>query len=346
MNRQLSPGLLLAADGGNSKTDVAVIGADGTVLGRARGLGFRPQVVGTEAAMEVLSELRAQALDAAGLPRRTTADGIAAFLSGADLPHEVRELRQAVAARGWATAQHVDNDTFAVLRAGATRPWGVAVVCGTGINCVGVAPDGRSSGFLALGQLSGDWGGGFDLGAAALWHAARDENGRGPRTALRAAVTGHFGLDSVAEVALALRRGHLAELRLSELCPAVFVCCDQGDPTAAALVDRLADEVSGMALSVLRRLDLGSHNADRHDTDRPDAGQQEVEVVLGGSILAARHPRLLDRVTGRLADAAPAARPVVSTAPPLLGAALAALDLRPGTDGTRAAEARLRAGIR
>jgi N-acetylglucosamine kinase-like BadF-type ATPase len=342
MDSQLSGGLLLAADGGNTKTDVAVIGTDGTVLGRARGLGFRPQVVGLDAAMEVLSGLRAQALAAAGLPRRTTADGIAAFLAGADLPHEVRELRRAVAARGWATAQHVDNDTYAVLRAGATRPWGVAVVCGTGINCVGVAPDGRTCGFLALGQISGDWGGGSDLGTAALWHAARDENGRGPRTALRAAVTGHFGMDSVAEVSLALRRGELAELRLSELCPAVFAVCDQGDPTAAALVDRLADEVSGMALSVLRRLGLV---------------QQEVEVVLGGSILAARHERLLTGVTRRLAAAAPAARPLVSTAPPLLGAALAALDLRSraargaGADrggdhsGDGAAEARLRAGI-
>jgi len=145
MPRRIPGGLLLAADGGNSKTDVAVIAADGTLLGRARGLGFRPQVVGTDAAMEVLSGLRAQALEAAGLSPRTTADGIAAFLAGADLPAEVSELRRAIAARGWATAQHVDNDTFAVLRAGASRPWGVAVVCGTGINCVGVAPDGRTS---------------------------------------------------------------------------------------------------------------------------------------------------------------------------------------------------------
>ena len=335
MSEQFPGGLLLAADGGNSKTDVAVIAADGTLLGRARGLGFRPQVVGMDAAMEVLSGLRTQALDAAGLSPRTTADGIAAFLAGADLPAEVRELRRAVAARGWATAQHVDNDTFAVLRAGASRPWGVAVVCGTGINCVGVAPDGRTSGFPALGKISGDWGGGSDLGAAALWHAARDENGRGPRTTLRAAVTAHFGLDTVTDVALALRRGQLAELRLSELCPAVFTCCDQGDPTAAALVDRLGDEVAGMALSVLRRLGL----------DR-----QDVEVVLGGSILAARHERLLTRVASRLLAGAPSARPLVSTAPPLLGAALAALALRPSSTAnaatTRAAEARLRAGIR
>ncbi|CAM5647282.1 Kinase OS=Streptomyces paromomycinus OX=92743 GN=GKJPGBOP_05486 PE=4 SV=1 [Streptomyces rimosus subsp. rimosus] len=39
-------GLMLAVDAGNSKTDVALVGADGTVLATARGGGFQPPVVG------------------------------------------------------------------------------------------------------------------------------------------------------------------------------------------------------------------------------------------------------------------------------------------------------------
>ena len=75
----------------------------------------------------------------------------------------------------------VRNDTFAVLRAGTERTWGVAVVCGYGTNCSGVAPNGRTFRFPAFGDLSGDWGGGHDIGAAALWHAVRAEDGRGER---------------------------------------------------------------------------------------------------------------------------------------------------------------------
>jgi N-acetylglucosamine kinase-like BadF-type ATPase len=325
------PGLLLAVDGGNSKTDVAVVSTDGTVLGRARGLGFRPQADGLDTAMDLLSGIRARALTAAGLDHGSTVDAIAAFLAGADLPHEVQALRRAVAARGWAATQRVDNDSFAVLRAGATRPWGVAVVCGAGINCVGVAPDGSTTGFPALGPISGDWGGGGDVGAAALWHAVRDEDGRGPHTLLRKAVISHFGVSEVAEVTAALHSGEIAPLRLSELCPAVFTACDQDDPTARALVERLADEVATMALTVLRRLDLGGGIV--------HGGQQDAEVVLGGSVLAARHPQLLTRITRRLAAEAPGARLVVSTAPPLLGAALAALELRPRTGSDLAAAA-------
>ncbi|WP_436851037.1 N-acetylglucosamine kinase [Streptomyces hokutonensis] len=325
----MSSGLLLAVDGGNSKTDVAVLTTDGTILGRARGGGFRPQAVGLDAAMDVLAALRAEAMAEAGAGADTVVDGITAFLAGADLPHEVKALREAVGARRWAVTQRVDNDSYAVLRAGAGRPWGVGVVCGTGINCVGVAPDGRTTGFAALGRISGDWGGGIDMGTSALWHAARAEDGRGEPTALRAAVTGHFGLATVADVTAALHSGDLPALRLSELCPAVFAARDDGDQIATELVERLAAEIARMALTVLCRLQL---------THLPDP-----EVVLGGSVLAAGHRALLDDIERRLTEAVPGVRPVVCTQPPLLGAALAALDLHPRADP--GAEARLRAGF-
>ncbi|WP_262057454.1 N-acetylglucosamine kinase [Streptomyces sp. STR69] len=326
----MSSGLLLAVDGGNSKTDLAVLTTDGTVLGRARGGGFRPQAVGLDAAMDVLAALRAEAMAAAGVGADTVVDGITAFLAGADLPHEVKALREAVGARRWAVTQRVDNDSYAVLRAGAARPWGVGVVCGTGINCVGVAPDGRTTGFAALGRISGDWGGGIDMGTSALWHAARAEDGRGAPTALRAAVTGHFGLAAVADVTAALHSGDLPALRLSELCPAVFAARDDGDEIATELVERLAAEIARMALTVLCRLQLAT---------APDP-----EVVLGGSVLAAGHRSFLDDIERRLTEAVPGVRPVVCTQPPLLGAALAALDLHPRA--APGAEARLRAGFR
>ena len=326
----MTTGLLLAVDGGNSKTDVAVLRTDGTILGRARGGGFRPQAVGVDAAMDVLAALRAEAMASAGMADDVEVDGITAFLAGADLPYEIKALREAVGARRWAVTQRVDNDSYAVLRAGASRPWGVGVVCGTGINCVGVAPDGRTTGFAALGRISGDWGGGIDVGTSALWHAARAEDGRGPRTALRAAVVDHFALPTVADVTAALHNGDLPAIRLSELCPAVFAARDEGDEIATELIERLAAEIARMAVTVLCRLQL--------------AVSPDPEVVLGGSVLAAGHKALLDDVERRLTEAVPGVRAVVCTDPPLLGAALAALDLHPQADS--GSEDRLRAGFR
>ncbi len=52
----LRPGVL-AVDAGNSKTDLALVGADGSVLATARGGGFQPQVTGPAAAVAALAPL-------------------------------------------------------------------------------------------------------------------------------------------------------------------------------------------------------------------------------------------------------------------------------------------------
>jgi N-acetylglucosamine kinase-like BadF-type ATPase len=66
----------------------------------------------------------------------------------------------------------VENDSFALLRAGTADANAVAVVCGAGINCVGTRADGKTSRFLSLGKISGDWGGGNQLGYDTLWHGS------------------------------------------------------------------------------------------------------------------------------------------------------------------------------
>src|SRR5262249_5698387 len=155
-----------------------------------------------DASLTVLSDLLDEACGEAGLDRRkgAVADVAELLLAGVDFPAEEHEFRTAVEGRHWAERVSVRNDTFAVLRAGTERGWGVAVVCGAGINCVGVAPDGRHARFPALGLISGDWGGGFDVGLGALSAAARSHDGRGPLTTLERAVPAHFGLGSPLEV--------------------------------------------------------------------------------------------------------------------------------------------------
>lgn len=299
---------VLAIDAGNSKTDVAVIGADGTVLGSARGGGFQPPAVGVGVAVDGLADAVRRALAAAG------ADGVghvSACLANADLPVEEAELTAALGARGWGRTVEVRNDTFAILRAGADGPRGVAVVCGAGINCVGMRPDGATARFPAIGRMSGDWGGGSGLAEEAMWFAARAEDGRGEPTGLARSLPGHFGLDSMYALIEALHLGHIPYERRHELTPVLFSTAAAGDRIARDLVDRLGDEVVAMASVALARLGLL---------------EEEVPVVLGGAVLAARHPALDSRIAGLLAVRAPKARVRVVSAPPVLGAALLGLD--------------------
>ena len=287
---------------------MAVVAGDGRVLATARGGGFRPPAVGVETAVDTLAEAVARAYDAAGVH---TVEQVSACLANADLPVEEERLTAALAARGWGTDVEVRNDTFAVLRAGADAPRGVAVVCGAGINCVGMRPDGRTARFPALGRISGDWGGGWGLAEEALWFAARAEDGRGEPTALARTLPAHFGLGSMYALIEALHLGRVAPGRRHELTPVLFATAAAGDPVARAVVDRLAEEVVTMATVALTRLDLLD---------------EETPVVLGGGVLAAGHAQLDDRIRELLASRAPKATAGVVTAPPVLGAALLGLD--------------------
>ncbi|MFD4760119.1 N-acetylglucosamine kinase [Streptomyces sp. NPDC058439] len=310
---------VLAIDAGNSKTDVALIGEDGTVLATARGGGFQPPVVGVEAALDVLAPLLGQALARSG----RSVDGVehvSACLANVDLPVEEAELTEALVRREWGRTVEVRNDTFAILRAGVDEPRGVAVVCGAGINCVGMVPDGRTARFPAIGRISGDWGGGSGLAEEAMWFASRAEDGRGEPTELARTLPAHFGLDSMYALIEALHLGRVGFERRHELTPVLFATAAAGDPVAGALVDRLAEEVVAMASVALGRLDLLD---------------EEAPVVLGGSVLAARHPRLDGRIAELLAVRAPKAVVRVVTEPPVLGAALLGLDHMGAAAGVR-----------
>ncbi|MFI1945357.1 N-acetylglucosamine kinase [Streptomyces virginiae] len=305
---------VLAIDAGNSKTDVALIGPDGSVLSSGQAGGFQPPRTGVAAAVDVLAE----AMAAGGLcgsgPSGPWFAHVSACLANADFPVEERQLAREIERRGWGRTTTVRNDTFALLRSGlpaGADPCGVAVVCGAGINCVGMTPDGRTARFPAVGRISGDWGGGGGLAEEALWCAARAEDGRGGPTELARALPAHFGHTSMASLIEAMHLGRVERARRHELTPVLFAVAAAGDPVALSLVHRQADEVVAMASVALRRLDLL---------------EREVPVVLGGSVLAAGHPQLNDRIAEGLAGRAPHARIRVITAPPVLGAGLLGLD--------------------
>ncbi|MFB7940388.1 N-acetylglucosamine kinase [Streptomyces sp. NPDC056049] len=302
-------GILLAVDAGNSKTDAAVLAPDGTVLGTARGGGFQPPLVGVAAAVDGLAEIVGRAAADAGVPLDFA--HVTACLANADLPVEEAALEQELLERGWSRSVRVHNDTFAILRAGLDEPRGVAVVCGAGVNCVGMTPDGRTARFPAIGKISGDWGGGGGLSDEALWFAARAEDGRGEPTELAVALPAHFGRKTMYALIEALHLGLIPQARRHELVPVLFRVATEGDAVALSLVHRMAEEVVALSTVALRRLGLLD---------------EEAPVVLGGSVLAARHPQLEDRLRELLAERAPKAVVRFVTAPPVLGAGLLALD--------------------
>ena len=307
---------ILAVDGGNSKTDLAIVDDDGRVLDARRGPTISHQAVGLEEGMRRLAALVAAARAAAGLDDAPF-DVLVACLAGADLPADVRLLSRSLGALGLARSIRLHNDSEAILRGGTDAGWGIGVVCGAGVNAIAVAPDGRIARFAGLGDISGDRGGGGAVGMEGLGAAVRARDGRGPRTALERLVPEHFGLRRPSEVTAAAYEGRLSDRQIGELAPVVFRAAREGDAVAAAIVEQLAADLAMWVVGGARRVGLL---------------RKPVHVVLGGAVARGAGEQLRVRVDAHVRAAMPNAMVTVLAAPPVVGAALLGLDElgRPG----------------
>jgi N-acetylglucosamine kinase-like BadF-type ATPase len=319
---------VLAVDGGNSKADIALVTRDGRLLASVRGPSISHQAVGMSEGIARLHRLVGEAARRLQLPAESPpiAELGMFCVAGADFPREVSLLRAAFRESGLTQETEVRNDTLAPLRAGTDRGWGVVLICGAGVNAAALGPNGRSARLAALGPISGDAGGGRDLGMGALGAAVRARDGRGARTSLEQLVPAHFHLSRPEAVTRAMYDGRIPQERVLELAPLVFAAARAGDAVARGLLDKLADELVTMAIAMIRRVGIA---------------RLEFEVVLAGGVFLNRDDTFLERLTRGIQRVASKAHPVPLRVPPVLGAALLGLDhlkVKPGA----AAERRLR----
>ena len=173
---------ILAVDGGASKTDVWVVADDGPSSGTARGAGSNHQFSGLDAAMDALdAAIRPRSPPPASTPAPAPAAATGVYcLAGVDLPVDEERLGAAIAARRWTSCRSRAQRHTGRPAGRARSGWGVGVVCGSGLNCVGLGPDGAVERFPSLAELSGDFtAGGSWLGVRALGLALRARDGRG-----------------------------------------------------------------------------------------------------------------------------------------------------------------------
>ncbi len=315
--------IYLAVDGGGSKTNAVAFDGEGHVLGFGRGGCANHQVIGLDAAMSAIREAAEAAL--AG----RVAELGCFCLAGADLPPDFAILRPALDALGLCRETVVYNDLLAIFRAGSRRPYGMAVVCGAGLNAGGIGKDGREFRLPALGPLTGDFAGGELLGESAMAAAFRAWDGRGRHTALTEAVLRELGAADMMALAEEIAQGRITREQVLRLAPMVFEVAESGDEVAADIIRSQGREVGVSIVAILRRLDL---------IDEP------CDVVLGGSIFHGKGTLLLDTVAEVVNPVAPKAELLRLDVDPVIGAALLAADFA-GLDAGEGFRKRLEKGV-
>ena len=305
---------VIGIDAGGTKTAGVLARPDGTVVAVSKAGAGNYQVTGLDAAIgtyeKVLTPLWAATAEA-GLEVVSMAFG----LSGLDRPKDDARLRPRVATLvpkmvPWTLV----NDTFLILRAGSERGHGVAVVSGTGSNCVGLGRDGREERIGGLGGDFGDDGSGDAIARTALRAAFRGQDGRAPETSLTEKIIQLGGFERLDDILDAFMPGSGAMvLPMGTLAPLVFDAAAEGDEVAREILVAAGEELGLSAALIAGRL-----------FDPTEA----FPLVLGGSVLQkasidTMERALVDHVRARF----PEVEPVRLEGPPILGAVKLAIDL-------------------
>jgi N-acetylglucosamine kinase-like BadF-type ATPase len=307
--------LFLGVDGGGSKTAALLVDETGEVLGAGMGGPANYHVNGLDG---MLRSVR-QAVDGALGGQKP--DEAAFCLASADMPHDFRQIYGKLPELELSCPFTVYADVMAVFRAGSRFAYGVGMVCGTGFNGGGLAKDGREFRFPSLGLVTGDKGGGGDLGYAAIGAAFRAWDGRGEPTMLQEAILQALDAPDMETLAERWVQRKLTGHHVRDLSPLVFEIAERGDAVARQLIRDQGVEMGVAAVAVLRKLDLTNEDCD---------------VALGGSLWYGQGSLLIDTVKEVVHQAAPRARVKRLDVPPVVGAVLLAADKHGVTlDGSR-----------
>ncbi len=304
---------VLGMDGGGRKTYAVVTDEDGTLLGAGESGASNWEIAGIEGAATALVSAASDALEAASVPQGDV--GAVVFgLAGFDWPSDEPRLTELAAPVAPGAPRRIVNDAFIALRAGASESWGIAVIAGTGTVAVGRDPVGNEFRTIGEGRTFGDFGDEFDVSELAVAAVADEYTGRGPATMLTDMLCERLGESSVEAMLEHLARfdPRFRAPELQNLTPMVLAAAEAGDLIARTVLERIGLALGEAAGVVARRLNLSN---------------LPVEVVLAGGLFRTPNRYLLDELELGVRRTAPRAEVRLLTSPPVVGAALMAMEL-------------------
>jgi N-acetylglucosamine kinase-like BadF-type ATPase len=306
---------VLGVEGGGSHTHAIVAGLSGELLGV--GASRDPsnwEDVGIEAAGSAIKSCVRAALATGAIQGGDVTASVFA-LAGVDFPIDEMRLSGIPEAVGLGGPSRILNDAFASLRAGTSGSFGVAVVAGTGSVVAGRNPNGDEFRTLGLGPLFGDSGSASEVSDAAVSAVAGEYLGRGPSTSLTSRMCEAAGVASVVDFLELAGRGRIDSSRFA---PLVVAAAQGGDAVARSILRRAGDTLGATATHVVRKLGMT---------------RLEFDLVLAGGLFRSGSRDLIDVVVATVRRAAPGARHIPLVDPPVVGAALLAMEFAGSSPG-------------
>ncbi|MCC7496586.1 MAG: hypothetical protein IT160_03340 [Bryobacterales bacterium] len=250
-------GLIIAIDGGATKTRAVAFDTAGHVLAEAAGGPSNHLAAAREVVRQSLSDAIRGVIEGCGISLADV-ELVSAGLAGVDYNGAGAEEARVILGQAGIDRCAVFGD-MVIAHAGALdgKP-GVMALAGTGAVFLGQAPDGRWAKAGGWGYRFGDEGSAYWIGRMAVAAASRAYDGRGPATLLEEAICQELGL---ADFSGALDRiyGKKMDARaFAALSRVVDGAARDGDAVAAGILDRAAEELAVGTGAVIERLRAGA----------------------------------------------------------------------------------------
>jgi N-acetylglucosamine kinase-like BadF-type ATPase len=243
---------VLGIDAGGTKTRALLAAEDGRIVAEASGGGANLRTHGELAVEKVLHAVADETSAAAGV----RPDAVAVGIAGAGRPGDAAVLREILRRIGFRDRVVVTNDAHIAFVAGSARRIGLALVCGTGSIAWGQNAGGEIARAGGFGWHVGDEGSGFWIGERAIRQVLRGRDGRGPATALEAALLAHFAIADPEDIVHEIYGGDFPRHRIAFFAVPVAEAARSGDAVAARILADAASELVLAAETVIRRLGL------------------------------------------------------------------------------------------
>lgn len=300
---------VLGIDAGGTKTHCVIADENENILAEGLAGASQHQLFGIEQTEKNLQASISAALKEAGISLQDLSYAVLG-MSGADGEDDLALLNPAAEKVLPGVPFRVVHDAWIGMYSALKEPFGVVSICGTGAGHAGRNRQGDELTLRNLDYRLGNYGGGGDLVEKALHYAFRSDEGTYEKSALEAAVPPIFGVSTMEDVCRLLKQNPLSDKERYQLPITVFQLANSGDSVCRMLIQDLGHEEGLYAAAVIRRLHMEN---------------EQVPVVLIGSLFHSDDPLLLDPFMEAVRTAAPAAYPVLPTRKPVTGAVRMAL---------------------
>ena len=253
--------LILAIDGGGSRTRCLVVDESGRILGAGSGGASNHLLVDKKVVRTSLENAMQSAL-AHARTNSSDVDCISAGLAGVDFDGRGAEEMKALFFDFGFTGIVVSGDMIAAHAGALAGKSGVLALAGTGSCILGIDDDGTRVKVGGWGPIFGDEGSAYRVGQEALRAAARDFDGRGPKTKLTIAVANALGITNFQESIDAVYLGDMHPRDIAGLSNTVYKIAQTGDAIALGIFERAGAELAECVGAAINRLTLDGANVD------------------------------------------------------------------------------------